>query len=79
MIYVAMYIQHRIESNGINGKLEGKQRFALVHVHGRVYVALPEYKAKAVARGGSLGSEEPPQAKIGPPKGPLECTKRSTI
>ena len=29
--------------------------------------------------GGSLGSEEPPQTKKGPPKGPLECTKRSTI
>ena len=35
--------------------------------------------SKAVARGGFLGSEEPPQTKKGPPKGPLECTKRSTI
>ena len=36
---------------------------------------------KAVARGGSLGSEEPPpcrQRKVHQ-KGPLECTKRSTI
>ena len=32
---------------------------------------------KAVARGGSLGSEEPPPPEKGPPKGPLECTKRS--
>ena len=29
---------------------------------------------KTVARGGSLGSEEPPKSG----KGPLECTKRST-
>ena len=33
---------------------------------------------KAVASGGSLGSEEPPPDKKGPPKGPLECMKRST-
>ena len=36
------------------------------------------YISKALARGGSLGSEEPPQSEKGPPKGPLECTKRST-
>ena len=34
------------------------------------------------SQGGSLGSEEPPppppQSENGPPKGPLECTKRST-
>ena len=38
-------------------------------------------EVKAVARGGSLGFEEPPpppQSEKGPPKGPLECTKRST-
>ena len=33
---------------------------------------------KAVAREGSPGSEEPPQTKKCPPKGPLEWTKRST-
>ena len=30
------------------------------------------------SQGGSLGSEEPPQSEKGPPKGLLECTKRST-
>ena len=37
-----------------------------------------QYKAVARGGGGSLGSEEPPQSVKGPPKGPLECTKRST-
>ena len=36
------------------------------------------FVSKAVARGGSPGSEEPPQTKKSPLKGPLECTKRST-
>ena len=47
-------------------------------------VGLVEAYSKAIARGGSLGSEEPPppplpQPKKGPAtKGPLECMKRST-
>ena len=41
----------------------------------RIYFMLLD---KAVVRWGSLGSEEPPQTKKGPPKGPVECTKRSS-
>ena len=40
---------------------------------------MPTLDVFGVARGGSMGSEEPPpQSEKGPLKGPLECTKRST-